>query len=453
MPESTPKGDAFKALDRATTLASASPEPDRALLFVSLFLLSLMVLARFPVIEALYDSSQHDLRAYIAAAHNIVNGRHLYQTHHSLIPEDTTLTADVPEYLYPPLLGILMIPSTVLPYETFKHVWFFLNLFFVFHGVYLAVSLLPAGREKVPILLFCSAVALGMESLAWLLRTAQVDAFVIYLVLLAMSLFQRKQWLASAFLISAASWCKVTPGLLFLFLLTRGNGRFALLAIGSGIALLLVQLVVVGDELVYFFTDTLGSGVPGRFGAPEMQSLWSITRTMFVSHRDTSQLDSIRHFNAALVVLKGFVLICTAAVMLRRGESRQAEYFAFAVCCAATLLITDMAWIMRFVWNIVLLVGIVFAAVSAVKGREFFIVGAVAMISIVLNFQFVLDIAFEPDTNFRQFLLAGPGMSALLCLAVLTVLATARSRWIQPIEVTLARMSVSRQPSLDRLGR
>jgi hypothetical protein len=48
MPESTPKGDAFKALDRATTLASASPEPDRALLFVSLFLLSLMVLARFP---------------------------------------------------------------------------------------------------------------------------------------------------------------------------------------------------------------------------------------------------------------------------------------------------------------------------------------------------------------------------------------------------------------------
>jgi hypothetical protein len=116
-------------------------------------------------------------------------------------------------------------------------------------------------------------------------------------------------------------------------------------------------------------------------------------------------------------------------------------------------LITDMAWIMRFVWNIVLLVGIVFAAVSAVKGREFFIVGAVAMISIVLNFQFVLDIAFEPDTNFRQFLLAGPGMSALLCLAVLTVLATARSRWIQPIEVTLARMSVSRQPSLDRLGR
>ncbi len=388
--------------------------------------------------EKLYDSSQHDLRAYLACAHNIVAGRHMYTTHHQAIPEDPTLTSDVPKYLYPPLLGMLMIPTTVFSYDTFKHIWFFLNFFFLFHGIFLAVTLLPFGRFRSTAFFLVSAVFVGSDILPWLLRTAQADGFVIWMSTVSLWLFHRQKWLASAILISAAAWIKVTPGLFFVYMITRGNLRFTLWAVASGLVLGLIQFGAFPEEFRYFFTDTISNEMPNPMQPPVMQSLWSLAKILVVPWRGRLVFDAPEQFESLLLWMKIGVAAFTGAVLLRKRTSADDLLLGFAVCCSASLLITDISWIMRFIWSFISTAALLFVATTAQRWWTKALFVPLCVFAMLLNMGMVWKGAFAPLTEWRAIFIVGPALHALFCTVFLGTLCMIKSEWIWPIQKGVA---------------
>jgi hypothetical protein len=373
-----------------------------------------------------YESSQHDLRAYIACAHNILAGRHIYRhsnkRYSDKIPEDPSLTEKIPLYKYPPLMGILMIPATIVSYDIFKHVWYFLNLLFVFCGTLILTLALPTNEIKWATFAASLSVVAASESLDWLLKTGQADAFILLLIVLSLHFYMRKQFLLSALMITVACWSKVTPGLLCIFLLTRGEKKFFLYTIVFGVTLFLVQILAVGDQMLYFFTTTLTKDIPRFYRPPVMQSLWSLTQLVLVPYKGVSILSYPALFDNAMIIAKLFIGMVTLLVLVRRCKSAIGIFQAFAVLSCVSVLIAESSWVMRFIWNVFPIVVIVFFMFSLPNRISSIPRALVGLLIIFLNCTFLLIPELGPLDGARAALLGGSGFSALFSMLYITVL-------------------------------
>lgn len=379
-----------------------------------------------------YNSSQHDLRAYIACAHNILSGRHIYKTHHRKIPEDPTLTSNVPKYLYPPLMGMLMIPASLMPYADFKNVWFFLNIFFVLGSIGFFVAALPKSKLKTATFFFSAAIIINAESLDWLLRTAQADAFVLFLSVLSLFFYTKKNFFISALLIVVASWAKVTPGLLCLLLVTRGNKKFIIYAAVFSIALFLAQLIAVGDQFFYFFTKTLTKDIPGPMRAPIMQSLWSLTQLALAPYKKRLILDYPHMTEPVLTGLKIFVIAVSLFILIRRSKTNLKLAQAFAALSCVSMLITDTSWVMRFVWSTSSISLIVFFVLSLPKRLSSLPAAIIGIAVVLLNCSFLLHTLLGPLSGWKAIFIGGSGLSAFFSMIYITVLSLGSDKTAEP---------------------
>jgi hypothetical protein len=412
-----------------TKISSADP----GLIGAVIFFLA-MVLFQGQTFERLYDSGQHDLRAYMACAHDMVAGRHIYKTRQRVVPESPILNNNVPPYVYPPLLGVILIPATTTSYETFKHVWFFLNFFFVLHGIFLAVSILPFGPKRSIAFLMVSGVMLGSNMFHWLLHAAQVDAFSIWLSTLSLWLFNRKKWIASAVIICVAAWIKVTPGLFLIYLLTRGTRRFFLYATFSGIALGLIQFVSFPDEFLYFFHTTLFQKMPSPTRAPIMQSLWSLSELLVVPGNDTKVFNAPYQFHTLLSALKTIVVFFAVAVLFRKRGGKTGQFLGFAVCSSVSVLITDMSWMMRFVWNFISIAAILHVISRPAKTWQKSLLIPSGVFFLLLNLEFVWKGALGELPGWKAIFSAGPSLFALFSTIFLGTVCIIHSTWSPPVQ-------------------
>ena len=402
---------------------------------VGLLFFVVIFASQFDKFDKLYESSQHDLRAYIACSHNIRAERNIYTTHHQEIPEDTTLTRDVPQYFYPPLLGMLFMPATaVASYDTIKHIWFFLNFLFLLHSILLAVSILPFGSHRAAAFFTISGIMVGSNVFSWLLRTAQIDGLVIYLSLLSLYAFYRKKWILSAVIICIATWIKLTPLIFQVCLAVRGNRRYLIAAISGMLGLALVQYAAAPTDFGYFFTDSLFKDGPSKMPIPVMQSLWSLFQLLFVPSRRYQVFEYPDMFEQLLMGAKIVAAILTTVVLVRKRDDRTGLFYAFAVCSSFSLLITDISWIMRFVWNLVTVSAIGYGILNSSKGVVGWLVIQVGAILILLNMEPILITLFSTSPILKTVLKAGPSLHALGALILLTALSIRNSRWIAPIE-------------------
>ena len=405
-----------------------------ALLFIFISMAGL----RYNTIENLFTSSQHDLRAYLGCAHNILNNRPIYTTHHQIIPEDLTLTRDVPKYTYPPLLGIVMIPATLLSYDSFKHIWFFLNLFFVFHGILLLALLMPVKRDTaITLFAVISSVAIGSDWILWLLRTAQSDAFTAYLVVLGLYFFEKNHLIASATLIAMAAWLKVTPGLVFLYMITRGNRKYFIYSVAAGLFFMLVQIAAVQGQFIDLFTKVLPERMSSPFPAPSMQSLWSLVHLLVdpISRR-YKMFDAPQYADTMLLLLQIFIASIALLIFARRTKDIFTRFYGFAICAAASLLLTNSSWMMRYSWSYIFL-SAVFTA--TVRSRHIFTVLPLGVIIIMLHLDFILHSFFERYTGAEQLLLWAPGFSAAASILFLSFIVVKDGGGWHPLINSLSR--------------
>ncbi|MBN2340382.1 MAG: DUF2029 domain-containing protein [Deltaproteobacteria bacterium] len=417
------------ASNRNSTKKTASPGLIGALIFFCA-----IALFHGQTFKRLYNSGQHDLRAYLACAHDMIDGRPIYKTYHRVIPEDPILNDHVPPFVYPPLLGALLIPATVVAYDDFKHVWFFLNFFFLLHGIFLAVSILPFASNRSIAFLLVGGVMLGSDMFHWLLHAAQVDAFTIWLSTLSLWFFEKKKWMAGAVFICLAAWIKITPGIFLVYFLTRGTRRFAIYAAAIGIGLGLIQFAAFPNDFLYFFHKTLFEKMPTPSRAPTMQSLWALSEMFLVPGNGINILNAPNLVQPLLLILKAVVALFAIAVVLRKRVDVTGRFLEFAVCSCVAVLITDMSWMMRFVWNFIPIIAILHVISGATKRWEKSLLIPFGIFLILLNLEVVWKGALGELQGWKAVFAAGPGLCALFSVILLGTLCMIRSQWSAPMQ-------------------
>ena len=417
-----------------------TPAPERRwLVYVALPCLALLLL-RAGAIREYWHESQHDLKAFVACAHNLLADRPIYTTYHQPIPEDPTIGSGAPEYYYPPLLGILFLPTTLIRYDVFVHVWFVLNLAFVLHAVWLVVALLPFGRARWPAVMCLATVVLCSEVLAWLLSAAQVDALLLWLLLLGAWCFERGRGAASAWLLVVATWAKLTPGLILVYLLLRGPRRLAVHAVIATVALFALQWAVAGAQFFDFFTTAIGDAARRATPPPFMQSLWALAQLVFVPNPGVSKVFDAPALAAPVLALAKTVVLAAVLIVLVRGGLRPVErVMGLGVCAAGSLLLVDMSWTMRFIWLVLPFGALLWVMSTAPRRRLVLLVGAACMLAqFRFGWQALIDGTSSPVLASELphhspaavvLLLAAPGFATLLAFFALLPFAGLREGW------------------------
>jgi hypothetical protein len=399
-----------------------------------------IALLRAGAIREYWHESQHDLKAFVACAHNLLADRDIYTTYHVPIPEDPTIGSGAPEYYYPPLLGILFLPTTLIRYDVFVHVWFVLNLAFVLHSVWLAVALLPFGRTRWAAVMCLGSTILASEVLAWLLSAAQVDAFLLWVVLLGACCFERGRSAGSAWLVVLATWAKLTPGLILLYLLLRGGKRFAVHTVIATLTLFALQWAVAGAQFFDFFTTAIGDAARRVTPPPFMQSLWALAQLLFVPNPGVSKVfDAPALAAPVLAVAKTAVLAAVLIVLLRGGMRPTERVIGLALCAAGSLLLVDMSWTMRFIWLILPFGALLWVMTDSPRPRFVLLVGPLCLLAqFRFGWQALIDGTSSPvlaselpnhSPAATALLLAASGFATLLAFFALLPHAGLREGW------------------------
>ncbi|MDJ0762187.1 MAG: glycosyltransferase family 87 protein [Myxococcota bacterium] len=413
------------------SVSFAEPKIKSLMIALSVFIFALLFCSQLNRIIKLYSSSQHDVRATIACAHNYFAGRDIYKTHHRALKEDPTLTADIPKFTYPPLLCAVFFPMALMPYEQGKHVYFFLNCFFVIHTAFLLTLIAPIGWLKKPFFFLVLGVSIASEPFAWILRCANFDAMTLYVTAVSIWAYQREKLILSGILIATASWLKVTPGLIFIFLLMGGRQRFIVSAILSGLLLGIFQLMLVGyDQFAYFFMETLPERAGARLQAPSMQSLWSLNQLLFVPGQRGSIFDLREHFDVIHFLSRAVVAVMVLGVILRTSYQTHRFFYAFGVCSAATFLLTDSTYMYRLVWVIFPMSSLFLACILE---KYKYSISCITLIVVLLNLQFLHGQIFGKLTGWKAILHGAPTIGALISISTLFVLSIQNGTWNNPL--------------------
>ncbi|MBE2272138.1 MAG: DUF2029 domain-containing protein, partial [Anaerolinea sp.] len=220
-------------------------------------------------------------------------------------------------FLYPPLLGQLLIPLAGLNVIDAWHIWFAVNLILLLGTLALVSRTLPPTGAR---LLWITPLL--FEPILDSIYIGQVT--IIILALLTGAWIARREdrpYLAGA-LIAAAAWLKVYPGLLALYFLWKRDWRVVRGIVIAGIALALLQIAVSGlDPFADSFGVVFALAEGGQSAkASVSSSILGFTTQMFTpGFRVTPLIESpVLHTISRLALTAGAV-IALAAVTGRRS--------------------------------------------------------------------------------------------------------------------------------------
>lgn len=247
------------------------------------------------------------------------------------------------QFQYPPLLPILVMPLTWLPFDTAVRIWLYFNLALWLVGTVLLIDLLRfalLGRETRLFRgtttwralasrpnaigwivgaddsqwtgsLFAVALAVFLSfkygPLAQSMWLGQSSPLIFVLVLLAQWLIRRRQPELAGGVMGLAAWIKVFPGLLILYFLLRRQWRIVAGAVTAGILLLVMMISVIGVSGVLSTTHMLSNGSNQSLGyqneALARVPMWI---ALWLGHRMSTGLLLAGYALCALVALAFF---------------------------------------------------------------------------------------------------------------------------------------------------
>ena len=199
-----------------------------------------------------------DFDCYLGAAHNLAEGRSIYLPAEEPAPAVPCLAADLPGYVYPPTLALMMLPWTHVDPCVPERVWFAANL--------LACALL------VPLLLVALRIPLrpGWIGLALILVGApmatlenlalgQINLFLLAALAGSWVLLERGWNTTGTGLIVLAALLKLIPVLFGLELIRRRLWRPAAWAVAVGLGLLILSFVLTPADGPGDFLNAIGA--------------------------------------------------------------------------------------------------------------------------------------------------------------------------------------------------
>lgn len=304
-----------------------------------------------------------DFRAYYSAALAIRERLNPYDVGvlKSLSPPDV----DVPPYIYPPVLAILLVPSTLLDFSAAKILWLLLNQLLLL----LAITLIfrASNREWLWVELgVVGGLTLNLDPLRQNYELGQVNVVTLFLLAAAFYLFRRNKEGWAGAILGFATALKVSPALFILYFLWKKRWRLVASALAWLFVLAGFSLLVIGRESsLTYIRDTLPpilSGTVWGVASPANQGFQGLFSRLFTENPWTQSIVVNEHL-AALATLSCSVILLVATAIVCRGSDivKDKERFdlEYSMVTLVSLAVASVSWDHHFVWLLLPLIVLV----------------------------------------------------------------------------------------------
>jgi hypothetical protein len=150
-------------------------------------------------------------------------------------------------YPNPPIMGLLLAPLAQLPPMTGSLAWFFLKAGMAVLAIHWVFRLVESSDRPFPAWAQFLAVLLGLRPLVGDLTHGNVNVFIFFLVVAALTAFRHRRQQGAGVLLALAIACKVTPALFLpYFFWKRAWKVLAGCAIGLGLFVVVVPGLYLG---------------------------------------------------------------------------------------------------------------------------------------------------------------------------------------------------------------
>jgi hypothetical protein len=304
-------------------------------------------------------TNNHDFEIFYQAAERLQAGENIYAEsaafRDALEGGQFNMQDDSIQWPYgnPPLLALLIVPLTHLPYATAAVLWTWLSVALLLGAC--AAVLAAIGQMD-----WVGAVVVLMLLYAYYpatvcLRLGQTEILLFFLISLSFLALKRgrDEWAGAALGLAAA--IKFFPGALILFLLWKRKWKAGLWGIGVAIAALGLSIAAAGPENFSAYTEAWSVYAGGAFSAfPLNQSLNGFFSRTFRPNVFGETLRGLELPGLATGLWLGGAAVLGAALAWftrKRVEVRSARFdLEFSAAILVLLLAEPHSQVYAFVW-------------------------------------------------------------------------------------------------------
>jgi alpha-1,2-mannosyltransferase len=247
--------------------------------------------------------------------------------------------------IHPPFDALLFAPLTLLPYDLAILAWSILSCL-----LYLGVGRMVLGELQISLAHHWLLLLLGL-GLCWYPFQAHIALGQLSLLVIAcligcwMSLRHGRDGLAGV-LLGLACLIKMYPGVFLFYLLWRRRWRAAASATATGLAGMLLTLLLVGpDDILRYFTQVTSEAAGVNTFALINVSLSGVFGRLFTDGPWITPLVAAPRLSSILTLLSAFGLLALLAFRLWRAPATCAEDDrGFALTGLVMLLISPITW-------------------------------------------------------------------------------------------------------------
>jgi len=308
-----------------------------ALMTAAALFVALLVIGCGMRVVAIVSGSVGDLddfRQYWGGASSIVSGEKLY----SWAGEGVQVELD--HYKYPPVLAFLLAPMAwlVADYGTARWAWLGFSVLCLALGAVLLWRTTGL-RADGPRALALVALLSILFATVWALGLGQLSPQLLLLLSGALAAEGARRPVLAGALTAIATGLKMFPALLGGYFLLRRQWRACLAAIGTGLALIGLSLLVLGWEPYQQYLSILGSAHTRWFGGPFNISLMGFFSRLFADTGLTRPIVEVPAVARGAIALSTAALFAATALGVWRAGSDDARArAAFGLTVVASLL-------------------------------------------------------------------------------------------------------------------
>jgi hypothetical protein len=270
-------------------------------------------------------------------------------------------------YFYPPPFLLTVAWSLPLELTHGFRVWFWLNELLLL----LALAALwrwwrPLHEASGPTLAVAAALSFGV---AYSQELGQANLGVLALMAIALGPARHLPWLAGALVGTAAMW-KMSPALVLLWWLGRGEHKAVAAAVAAAVAWTLLSLPLVGlQHQLAFYTDVLP-----RFGSGDYNGL-TIRIDMFGNHSLPNLYEQLapgtdNRLSPVARALSALTAVAVGAATVALGRTTERRLDAEVAAACAVWLLMLLVPVYTYEHHLVLAVpALAFATVCTLRGQ------------------------------------------------------------------------------------
>ncbi len=325
----------------------------------ALVILALVALVVWWGVGVFRITNNHDFDVFYRAAERLRTGENIYAEsaafRQALESGQFNMQDDSIQWPYgnPPLLAILTVPLTYLPYDVAAAIWTGLTTLFLLGAC--AVVLAAIGRVDWVGAVVALVLLYAYYPATVCLRLGQVEILLFLLIALSFLALKRGHdaWAGAA--LGVATAIKFFPGALILFLAWKRKWKAAAWGLGVGAAALGASILIAGPDNFAAYTEAWSVYAGGAFSAfPLNQSLNGFFSRLFRPNVFWPTLRGLELPGLATGLWLGSAAILGGALAWftrKPVDARSARFdMEFAAAITVLLLAQPHSQVYAFVW-------------------------------------------------------------------------------------------------------